>query len=266
MELRVDGKRVFAATGGKQFDPALPAIVFMHGAGMDHTVWTLQTRWFAWHGRAVLAVDLPGHGRSDGPALESIGDLADWVAALLAAAQVKQAALAGHSMGALVALEAAARHPDRVRALALCGCAAAMPVQADLLKAGLDGEHVAFEFIASWGIGRRAQMGGAEAPGTWTTGATIRLLEHGRRGVVGIDLRACDRYTGTAAAITKVSAGPAPLPTVLVLGAQDRMSPPKAAAPLLGIPGSRSIVIDDTGHMMMSEQPGKTLDALKSLL
>lgn len=261
MDLRVDGKRVFAATGGKPFDPALPAIVLMHGAGMDHTVWTLQTRWFAWHGRAVLAVDLPGHGRSDGPALESIGALAEWVAALLDAAGVKQAALAGHSMGALVALEAAARHPERVRALALCGCAAAMPVQADLLKAGLDGEHVAFEFIASWGIGRRAQMGGAEAPGTWTTGATIRLLEHGRRGVVGIDLRACDRYTGTAAAVAKVT-----VPTVLVLGAQDRMSPPKAAAPLLGIPGARSIVIEDSGHMMMSEQPGRTLDALKSLL
>jgi pimeloyl-ACP methyl ester carboxylesterase len=261
MELSVRGKRVYAATGGKPFDPSLPAIVFMHGAGMDHTVWSLQTRWFAWHGRSVLAVDLPGHGRSDGPALETIGELADWVAALLDAAKLQTAALAGHSMGALVALEAAARHPARVRALALLGCAAEMPVHDGLLKAGLAGEHSAFEMITAWGLGRRAQMGGAEAPGTWISGGTLRLLEHGQKGVVGIDLRACDRYKGSADAVAKVTT-----PTVLVLGAHDRMSPAKAAAPLAKIPGAKTIVVEHAGHMMMTEQPGKTLDALRTLL
>ena len=63
MEISVDNKAVFAATGGQPFDPAQPAIVFIHGAGMDHTVWALQTRYFAYRGRGVLAVDLPGHGR-----------------------------------------------------------------------------------------------------------------------------------------------------------------------------------------------------------
>jgi len=261
MELAVNGKRVYAATGGKPFDPALPAIVFMHGAGMDHTVWALQTRWFAWHKRSVLAVDLPGHGRSDGAPLETIGALADWVVALLDAARVKSAALAGHSMGALVALEAAARHPARVRALALLGCAAEMPVHEGLLKAGLSGEHLAFELITAWGLGRRAQMGGAESPGNWMTGGTLRLLEHGKKGVVGIDLRACDRYKGSAAAIAVVKA-----PTVLILGANDRMSPVKAAAPLNAIPGAKSVVIEHAGHMMMTEQPGRTLDALRTLL
>ncbi len=261
MELRVDGKRVYAATGGKPFDPALPAIVFMHGAGMDHTVWALQTRWFAWHGRAILAVDLPGHGRSEGPALESIGALAEWVFGLLDAAGVKGAALAGHSMGALIALEAAARRPDRVRALALCGCAAEMPVSEKLLAAGLAGEHLAFELITEWALGRRAHIGGAEAPGTWMAGGALRLLEHGNKGVVGIDLRACDRYKGSAAAVAKVKA-----PTVLVLGSNDRMAPAKAAAPLAQIPGAKTIMIEQSGHMMMAEQPGRTLDALRSLL
>lgn len=261
MDLRVEGKRVYAATGGKTFDPALPAIVFMHGAGMDHTVWALQTRYFAWHGRGVLAVDLPGHGRSDGPALESIGALADWVFALLDAAGVARAALAGHSMGALVALEAAARRPERVRALALLGCAAEMPVNDTLLTAGLAGDHAAFEMIVGWGVGRRAAQGGAEAPGTWTAGGTLRLLEHGPKGVVGIDLRACDRYKGSAEAVKKVAA-----PTALILGANDRMSPAKAAAPLAAIPGATTIVIEHAGHMMMTEQPGRTLDALRTLL
>lgn len=261
MELRVEGKKVYAATGGKPFDPALPAIVFIHGAGMDHTVWALQTRWFAWHGRAVLAVDAPGHGRSEGPALDSIEALAEWVFALLDAAGAKNAALVGHSMGALIALEAAARRPERVRALALCGCAAEMPVSEKLLSAGLAGEHVAYEMITAWGVGRRAQVGGAEAPGTWMTGGTLRLLEHGRKGVVGIDLRACDRYKGSAAAVQKVN-----VPTVLVLGSHDRMSPAKAAAPLARIPESQTIVIEQAGHMMMTEQPGRTLDALRSIL
>ncbi len=261
MELQVNGNRVFAATGGKRFDPALPPIVFIHGSGMDHTVWTLQTRWFAWHGRSVLAIDLPGHGRSEGKPLETIGAVADWLTALLDAAGVEAAALVGHSMGAMVALEAAARYPKRVRALALCGCAAEMSVNADLLKAGLDGEHAAFEFITAWGIGRRAQQGGAEAPGTWTTGAALRLLEHGRKGVVGIDLRACDNYKDAVAAVAKTTC-----PTLLVLGAADRMTPPKAAETLMAIPGARRIVLENAGHMMMAEQPGATLDALRTLL
>jgi pimeloyl-ACP methyl ester carboxylesterase len=261
MELSVQGKKVYAATGGKAFDRALPAIVFIHGAGCDHTVWALQTRWFAWHGRGVLAVDLPGHGRSEGAALETIGALSDWVFALLDAAGVATAALAGHSIGALVALDAAARRPERVRAVAMLGCAAEMPVSEGLLEAGLAGEHLAYELITSWGLGRRAQIGGAEAPGTWMAGGTLRLLEHGRKGVVGIDLRACDRYKGSAAAVEKVKA-----PTILILGANDRMSPPKGAAPLGAINGARTIVIEQAGHMMMIEQPGRTLDALRTLL
>ena len=261
MELSVHGKKVYAATGGKVFDPALPAVVFLHGAGCDHTVWALQTRWFAWHGRSVLAVDLPGHGRSEGPALDEIGTLADWVVALLDAARVPAAALVGHSMGALVSLETAARRPDRVRALALCGCAAEMPVSEKLLNPALAGEHLAYELITAWGLGRRAQIGGAEAPGTWMAGGTLRLLEHGKKGVVGIDLRACDRYKGAAAAVAKVK-----VPTVLVLGDNDRMSPPKAAAPLAAIPGAKTILLEKAGHMLMTEQPGRTLDALRTLL
>src|SRR3954447_15078500 len=113
MELTVAGHTVFAATGGRDLDRNAPLIVLIHGAGMDHSVWSLQARYLAHHGRAVLAVDLPGHGRSGGAALGSIAELADWVPALLDAAGVKQAALVGHSMGAITALEAAGRHPDR---------------------------------------------------------------------------------------------------------------------------------------------------------
>ena len=66
MLLQVDGHGVYAATGGMPFDAARPTVIFLHGAGLDHTCWQLASRWFAWHGHSVLAVDLPGHGRSSG--------------------------------------------------------------------------------------------------------------------------------------------------------------------------------------------------------
>ena len=104
----------YAYTGGKAFDAALPCVVFVHGALNDHSVWTLLARWFAHHGHGVLAVDLPGHGRSGGAPLASVEALADWLLALLDAAGVRRAAFVGHSMGSLIALEAAARAPQRV--------------------------------------------------------------------------------------------------------------------------------------------------------
>src|ERR1700684_3222016 len=117
MRVIVAGAEVFAGSGGRDFDPSLPAIVFLHGAGMDHSVWALLARAFAHHGHAVLAPDFPRHGRSAGAPLESIPALADWTAALIDAAGVKAAKLVGHSMGSLVALETAARHPNKTTGL-----------------------------------------------------------------------------------------------------------------------------------------------------
>src|SRR5712671_2552053 len=135
MDLVVDGIKTYAATGGREHDPGRPLVVFVHGAALDHTVWALLARWFAHRGSAVLAPDLPGHGRSAGEPLASIAAMADWTAALIAAATTGSARIIGHSMGSLVALETAARHPQRTTAIALIGTAAAMPVTADLLNA-----------------------------------------------------------------------------------------------------------------------------------
>lgn len=118
MKLQVRGAETFATTGGRPFVPEQPTIVFVHGSGMNRIVWYLQTRYFAHHGHSVLAVDLPGHGRSQGTLLGSIEELADWIPDLLDSAGVGKAALVGHSMGALISLESAARHPDRVSKLA----------------------------------------------------------------------------------------------------------------------------------------------------
>src|SRR5579883_2983679 len=145
MEFSLDGKRVFAGTGGRDHESAAPWVVLVHGAGMDHTVFALQARALAHHGRCVLALDLPGHGGSEGPSLDSIDAMADWVLRAAAACGAERFRLAGHSMGALIGLEAAARGGARVEALALMGFAPEMRVHPDLLAAARAGKHGAVE-------------------------------------------------------------------------------------------------------------------------
>ena len=128
MQFIVQGYPAYAYTGGRAFDGKLPAIVFIHGAAFDHSVWQWQSRYFAHHGFSVLAVDLPGHGRSPGTARATIEEWADWVEAFIEAAGLPNAALVGHSMGSLIALETAMKHGVRVSKLVLVGSAAPMPV------------------------------------------------------------------------------------------------------------------------------------------
>ncbi|MHA1600149.1 MAG: alpha/beta fold hydrolase, partial [Alphaproteobacteria bacterium] len=217
MEFVVAQQAVYAATGGRPFDADQESVVFLHGAGMDHTIWALQTRYFAHHGRSVLALDLPGHGRSAGPALESVAAMAAWVDVFLQAAGIARAALVGHSMGALIALETAASFPNRVRALALLGAAPRMPVHPDLLAAARGNEHIAYDLVTSWGHGPAGHVGGNQAPGLWLMGGGERLLERSRPGVLYRDLSACNVYDGGAAAAARIAC-----PTLLVLGSDDR--------------------------------------------
>src|SRR5438046_267383 len=119
----------------RRFDPPLPTVVFVHGAAHDHSVWALQSRYFAHHRRNVLAVDLPGHGRSGGEPLGSVEAIAEWLAALLDATSIEDAAMVGHSLGALAVLEMTARHPERVKRIALLGPSVQMPVSIALLDA-----------------------------------------------------------------------------------------------------------------------------------
>src|SRR5690349_9702516 len=133
MEITVNGAKTYCYTGGKAFDAAKPVVVFIHGVLNDHSVWILQTRYFAHHGWSVLAPDLPGHCRSAGEPPSSVEEAAAFVHALLDAAGVKQAVLVGHSFGSLVAMEVAARHPERVRQLVMVGTAYPMKVSPLLL-------------------------------------------------------------------------------------------------------------------------------------
>jgi pimeloyl-ACP methyl ester carboxylesterase len=262
MRLEVDRRQVFAATGGADAAADRPLVVFLHGAGMDHSVWALQSRWFAHHGWRALAVDLPGHGRSQGPPLQDIGALAEWTASLVAAAGGERAALVGHSMGALVALETAARHPGLIARLALVGVAARMPVHPDLIAAAKAGSRAAVDMVSLWSLGAPATLGGNPAPGLWMLGATERLLERAAPGVLHADLAACDAYRNAPTAAAAIAC-----PTTLFLGERDLMTPLKGGQALAAlIPGSRTIVAPGAGHMAMSERPEAVLEALRGAL
>jgi pimeloyl-ACP methyl ester carboxylesterase len=258
MELSVDGRKVYAATGGRTFDPARPAVLLVHGAGMDHTVWQLPARWLAWHGHAVLAVDLPGHGRSQGPALDSVAELARWLGRVMDAAGLKRAAIMGHSMGGAVALEAAAALPDRVTRIALLGTAAAMPVNPALLQAAREAPERAYGMMTAWSHAAAARMGGNPVPGLWMTGGSLALLARNAPGVLHMDLAACAAWsTGREAA------GRVRCPALTILAANDVMTPPRNGAELARlIPDSTTVTVSDCGHMLLTEQPTATLDAL----
>ncbi|WFU41693.1 alpha/beta hydrolase [Bradyrhizobium sp. CB82] len=259
MKLSVNGAEVFVATGGREFDKSLPAVMFIHGAGFDHSTWALHTRWFAHHGYAVLAPDLPGHGRSTGPSVSSIAEMADWTAALVVAAGITKAHLIGHSMGSLISLETAARHPDKVSALSLIGTAATMTVGPDLVKAAEANDQDAIDMVSIWGLGFKAELGGSLAPGLWMHGGAQAVLKHCEPGVLFRDLTACNSYTNALAAAATVK-----VPTTLILGERDMMTPAKAGrAVAAAIPHARTIVVQGAGHMIMAERPDELLAALK---
>jgi pimeloyl-ACP methyl ester carboxylesterase len=265
MNLTVQGKTAYAYTGGKRFDPAQPTAVFLHGAQHDHSVWALQSRYFAHHGWNVLAVDLPGHCRSDGPAKTSIEALADWLADLLDAAGAPRALVIGHSMGSLVALDFVGRHPARALGAALVATAVPMAVSEALLDAALHREPEAIDLVNRWSHSTIAAKPSCPAPGFWLHGVNQRLMERvsarGEPNLFHTDFAACNGYAHGLERAAQVRC-----PVRLVLGAKDMMTPARNTRALVDALESAGAPVDvvtlEAGHALMSEQPDGTLDAL----
>lgn len=253
MNFEVDGQPVFAA-GRLVPDSPAPTVVLVHGAAMDHSVWVYHTRYFMHVGRSVVALDLPGHGRSGGKPLTSIEDMAAWLLRALDALGVQDAALAGHSMGALVALEAAGRAPARVSRLALLGAAFPMPVSDLLLNAAKADAPEARDMMMIWGHGPAAQYGANPVAGIHIVNFATRLLEKAQPGLLYADLKACNDYAHGLAAAAEVRAR-----ATLICGTDDRMTPVPAAKQFAAaIANAQIATIPGSGHIMMSEQPEAT--------
>ena len=264
MKFDVQGRTAYAYTGGKPWGEGERCVVFIHGALNDHSVWTLLARWYAHHGYRVLALDQPGHGRSDGPPLASVEALADWVLALLDAAGVASAHLVGHSMGSLIALEAASRAPGRVAGLVMVGTAYPMKVSDALLGTARDDPARAIAMVNAFSHSGLASKPSYPGPGAWLRGGSAALMHRIQDGGEGNlfehDFRVCDTYANGLEAAVRVTC-----PAHLVVGTRDAMTPPKAAKELAGaLRATVSRIV--SGHALMQEAPDAVLNAVRQAI
>ncbi len=267
MLIQVCGSTAYCYTAGKKLDPARPTLVFIHGAQNDHSVWALQSRYFAYHGYNVMAIDLPGHGRSSGPALTTVEAMAAWLIALMDAAGISQASLVGHSMGSLIALDTVRCAAQRVSRVALLGNAYPMKVADALLTMARDNEPAAIDMVTSWSHCAPTQI--TPVPGFNLQASARRLMQ--KMSAINpdrlffTDFSACNSYQQGDAAAQVINQRSCPV--LFIMAKQDRMTPTKASAALRGaLVHATSVEIDHCGHSLMTEQPDATLDALIEFL
>ena len=262
MYIDVDNHKTYIATGSKEHIDGNMGMTFIHGTAMDHTVWTLAGRHFARRGLNILAVDLPGHGRSEGDVIPSIEGMADWVVKALDASGQDKTIIVGHSMGSLVAFDVAARYPDRIKHLAMVGTSIPMPVGDLLLDSAKEDKDVAKEMVNFWSHSQAAHLGGSQVPGTWMIGKLGRLLERSGPGVIYNDLKACHDYVDGIERSKQIQA-----PTLLILGEDDFMTPVRNAKDLAeNIPQSSTVMLPNCGHAIVNEAPNEMLDALATIV
>jgi pimeloyl-ACP methyl ester carboxylesterase len=261
MRIDINGNEVFYGTGSGTPSDAANTLIFVHGAGFDHTIWVMPARYFARHGWRVVALDLPGHGRSQGQALTSIEQMADWLAQVIdAVSPSQQASVVGHSMGSLVAMSLAARHANKVQKLALLGTSAPMPVADVLLNAALDNDQAAIDMTNTWSHSARGSLGSSQNPGVSNLHIGERLLQQAGAGVFHTDLAACNGFTADGLAEVKQ-------PTLVIIGDEDKMTPPRAGLAVADqLPNVQQRRLVGCGHSMLSEQPNQVLDELAVFL
>ena len=263
MIFQIENKNIHASDAGQGIDSQKETIVFLHGSGLSHIVWSLTEQFFSNKNFNVLSVDLPGHGNSDGPCLDSIEKIADWLEKVFKKLNLKNLILIGHSQGCLVTIECTARYPDKIKTLSLMGGAGAIPMNPDLLALAENGDPKAVDLMMDWAHGPAGHFGGHPVPGlyhinTGTMLAKTRTIQN----TLGVDFRACDNYKNGFEAAKKIK-----IPTLSILATDDKMCPVKEGKKLADlIEGSKVDIIDNCGHMMLLEEADRVLKVLKSFI
>ncbi len=257
MRLKVNGEKIYLSTGGQVFKQNQPTVIFLPGSGLDHRTWALQTRWFAFHGFNVIAPDFPAHSLSQGNALADIESMGKWIWQLLDELRIDQCSLIGHSQGGLVALEAAAQQPERVRSVSFIACAASIAVNKELLNTAANDTEAAASAMLNWGFGSSYQFGHSQIPGQAPIAIGLQIM---RNNPLYMDLQACQNYLHGGQQAASLS-----MPTQLILAKQDRMTPIKNGRALAqSLPDVQSLIEINCGHMIPMESPDTCLHALQA--
>jgi pimeloyl-ACP methyl ester carboxylesterase len=227
------------------------SLLFVHGAGGTHRHWGSQLQGLTGVGR--YAVDLPGHGRSDGPGRASIGAYAEVLLQLLETLNLARVTLVGHSMGGAIGQYMALNHPSCVERLVLVGSGARLRVLPSLLAGLLQDFPASVEMILAWAYSGRT-------PADLVHLGQEEWLENDPQ-VVHDDFAACDAFD------VMERLGEIRRPTLVLCGEEDRLTPLKYARYLQGhIPGATLTVIPQAGHMVMLEQPEAVNKAIEEFL
>jgi pimeloyl-ACP methyl ester carboxylesterase len=266
MYFQVKGKRVFASTGGVEFDPAGAAIIFLHGAGLDHSFWSLQTRFFAFRNYSVLALDLPGHSFSQGPPLSRIEDMANWLNDVVTALDVDNISLVGHSLGCLIAMEFASRYAGNVRSVSFISSGLATPVNPALIDSAQNQPEAAIDMMMSWGFGSAGHFHQGPIPGNSMIAASRKVMRGNAPDGLSADLEACNAYKNGETAAARIGC-----PSQVILAGQDRMAPRKAGMALVkALTSSRSTsqldTVEQSGHMIPQEAPNECRNLLRNFI
>jgi pimeloyl-ACP methyl ester carboxylesterase len=243
------GKLFYARSRGG--GPDAPTLVLIHGAGGSHLHWPAELRRLP--EATVYALDLPGHGRSDGPGRDSV---AGYVAALIGfldATGTQRAVLVGHSMGGAVSQLTALTHPRRVAGLVLVGTGARLRVAPAILDGILDDFDASIDLVTRFAWAR-------DAPG--------ELIDRGREMMAGTapevihgDFAACDAFD------VMQRLGEIDAPTLVITGTADLLTPHKYGVFLAEhIRDARLVTVEGGGHMMALEQPAPVARAVAEFI
>jgi pimeloyl-ACP methyl ester carboxylesterase len=262
MYFDVNGKRVFASTGGKAFDAGQPTIVFLHGSGLDHTFWGLHSRFFAFRHYSVLVPDLPGHTNSEGPPLASIEAMADWLHDVVVTLGIDRVSIVAHSQGCLVALEYASRYPEHLRSVTFIASGLATPVNDALIKAAEEKPESAIAMMMSWGFGPAGHLYQGPIPGNAMLAGGRNVMRGNVPNELATDLKACNAYQNGKAAAAAIGC-----PVQVILAGKDRMAPRKAGMQLVEHLAKPEVhVIPESGHMLPLEAPDKCRRLLREFI
>jgi pimeloyl-ACP methyl ester carboxylesterase len=262
MYFEVDGKQIFASTGGKAFDNEKPVIIFLPGSALDHTFWGLHSRFFAFRNYAVLCPDLPGHSHSEGPALTSIEEIGGWLNDVAEELDIDNISVVAHSQGCLNALEYVSRYPDRIRSVSFIASGLATPVNPALVEAAENKPEDAIAMMVGWGFGPTGHLHQGPIPGNSMVAGGSKVMRRNVPDEMATDLKACDAYQNGKKAAAAISC-----PTQVLIAGKDRMAPARATSELVEHLNHPEVhYFPDSGHMIPQEAPNRCRQLLKTFI